>query len=59
MLKPIKHIGSDFEVNGNGLPYGASILVDCFLIKLEFGVLKTQVEDPHVVKGFGITPGSQ
>lgn len=23
MLKPIKHIGSDFEVNGNGLPYGA------------------------------------
>lgn len=39
MLKPIKHIGSDFEIIGNGLPYGASILVDCFLIKLEFGVL--------------------
>ena len=39
MLKPIKRIGSDFEIIGNGLPYGASILVDCFLIKLEFGVL--------------------
>ena len=39
MLKPIKHIGSDFEIIGKGLPYGASILVNCFLIKLEFGVL--------------------
>lgn len=45
MLKFIKYIGSDFEINGNGFFYGVLIFVDCFLIKLEFGVLNFQREE--------------